>query len=429
MSEISKKLTKRLIDGLDAASRRYVVWDAELKGFGLRVETSGTKAFILRYRPRDGGRDGPKRFVTLGRYGALTPEEARSEARAILGSVAKGADPASDKSAAKAALTVKALFEEFERLHIAPKLKPNTAASYRSAFEVHIDPIIGRKRAADVQPADLLRYQAKLDGHRASANRVLAVVSAMYAWAGENGFIAEGTNPAAKVTRFANKKRERFLSLEELESLGNALKEGETVGIPWEPDPSKKTKHAPKADNRRVVIDKEPAAALRLLMLTGARLREILHLRWDEVDLERGLLLLPDSKTGKKTIVLNAPAMVVLRDLPRTGIYVIAGASVGAKDEKPRSDLKRPWALVSKRAGLSGVRLHDLRHTFASYGAGANLGLPIIGKLLGHSQASTTNRYAHLADDPVKRASEAIGSTIAAALDGKTGTNVVGMKR
>ncbi|MCX5580888.1 hypothetical protein [Kaistia terrae] len=144
---------------------------------------------------------------------------------------AKGADPA-NKSTAKAALTVKALFEEFERLHIAPKLKPNTTASYRSAFQVHIDPIVGRKRAADVQPADLLRYQAKLDGHRASANRVLAVVSAMYSWAGEHAFIAEGTNPAAKVTRFANKKRERPLSLEELESLGAALTEGENVGIP-----------------------------------------------------------------------------------------------------------------------------------------------------------------------------------------------------
>ncbi|WEK50985.1 MAG: site-specific integrase [Candidatus Kaistia colombiensis] len=429
MSEAPKKLTKRLIDGLEASSRRFVVWDADLKGFGIRVETSGTKAFILRYRPKDGGRDGPKRFVTIGRYGALTPEEARSEARSILGSVAKGADPASEKAAAKIALTVKALFEEFERLHVAPKLKPNTAASYRSAFNAHIEPAIGRKRAADVQPADLLRYQAKLDDHPASANRVLAVVSAMYAWGEKHGFIGEGTNPAAKVTRFGNRKRERFLGLEELERLGAAIKEGETIGIPWEPDPLKKTKHAPKAENRRVMIGREPAAALRLLMLTGARLREILHLKWQEVDLERGLLLLPDSKTGKKTIVLNAPAMLVLQELPRTGIYVIAGTTVGSRDEKPRADLKRPWALVSKRAGLSGVRVHDLRHTFASYGAGANLGLPIIGKLLGHSQASTTNRYAHLADDPVKRASEAIGSTIAAALDGKVPGNVVALKK
>jgi integrase len=429
VGETSKKLTKRLIDGLAASDQRYVVWDADLKGFGLRVEASGTKAFILRYRPRDGGRDGPKRFVTLGRYGALTPEEARSEARGILGAVAKGADPASDKAAAKAALTVSELFDEFERLHVTPKLKPNTASSYRGVFDVHIDPAIGRKRAVDVQPADLLRHQAKLDGHPASANRVLAVVSAMYAWGEKHGFVGEGTNPAAKITRFGNRKRERFLGLDELERLGAAIKEGETIGIPWEPDPRKNAKHAPKAENRRVVIGREPAAALRLLMLTGARLREILHLRWKEVDLERGLLLLPDSKTGQKTIVLNAPAMMVLKGLPRAGIYVIAGTTVGTDDEKPRADLKRPWALVSKRAGLTGVRIHDLRHTFASYGAGANLGLPIIGKLLGHSQASTTNRYAHLADDPIKRASEAIGSTISAALDGRAASNVVGMKK
>jgi integrase len=419
VGEPSKKLTKKLIDGLEASERRYVVWDTDLKGFGLRVETSGTKAFILRYRPRDGGRDGPKRFITIGRYGSLTPDEARGEARGILGAVAKGADPANEKGAAKVALTVNALFEEFERLHIKPKLKPNTAASYRSVFDAHITLAIGRKRAADVLAADLLRYQAKLDSHPASANRVLAVVSAMYAWGERHGFVSEGANPAAKVARFGNRKRERFLGLGELERLGAAIREGETIGIPWEPDPNKKLKHAPKAENRRVVLEKGPAAALRLLMLTGARLREILNLRWEEVDLERGLLLLPDSKTGRKTIVLNAPAVLVLQELPRIGEYVIAGMSIGGKEERPRADLKRPWALVSKRAGLVGVRIHDLRHTFASYGAGANLGLPIIGKLLGHSQASTTNRYAHLGDDPVKRASESIGATISAALGGK----------
>jgi len=139
-------------------------------------------------------------------------------------------------------------------------------------------------------------------------------------------------------------------------------------------------------------------------------------LRWEWVDLERGLLLLPDSKTGKKSIVLNAPAMKVLAELPRLGAYVIAGQSAGTDEEAPRPDLNRPWRAVAKRAGLAGVRLHDLRHTHASFGAGAGLGLPIIGKLLGHAQATTTARYAHLDFDPLRRASEHIGSRLAAAM-------------
>jgi integrase len=148
------------------------------------------------------------------------------------------------------------------------------------------------------------------------------------------------------------------------------------------------------------VIGQHAAAAIRLLILTGARLREILHLRWEQIDLERGLLLLPDSKTGKKAIVLNAPAIAVLAGLPRVGAYVIAGQNAGTDHEKPRADLNKPWRSVRMRAELDGVRLHDLRHTHASIGAGAGLGLPIIGKLLGHTKASTTQRYAHLDTDP-----------------------------
>ena len=154
---------------------------------------------------------------------------------------------------------------------------------------------------------------------------------------------------------------------------------------------------------------------------TGCGLREILHLKWEQVDFERGLLFLPESKTGKKTVILNAPALEVLNGLDRVGSYVVPGDD----PNKPRADLKRPWAAVTKRAGLDGVRLHDLRHTYASFGAGGGLGLPIIGKLLGHTQASTTQRYAHLDSDPLRRASEHIGGRIAAALEGKRGRAVV----
>ncbi len=162
----------------------------------------------------------------------------------------------------------------------------------------------------------------------------------------------------------------------------------------------------------------------RLLLFTGCRLREILHLKWEQVDLERGQLFLADSKTGKKTVILNAPALAVLTGLDRLGSYVVPGDD----PEKPRADLKRPWEAIARHAGLDCVRLHDLRHTYASFVADGGLGLPIIGKLLGHTQAATTARYAHLDNDPLRRASENIGGRIAAALEGKKSGAVVPLR-
>lgn len=194
------------------------------------------------------------------------------------------------------------------------------------------------------------------------------------------------------------------------------MREAETTGIPWEPDPSKKTKHAPKPESRFVKLDSGALAAIRLLLLTGARRGEILRLRWEWVDLERGILFLPDSKTGKKAIILNGPAAAILESLPRVGPWVVPGAD----PETSRTDLKKTWTTLCRRAKLDGVRLHDLRHTHASFGVSAGFGLPIVGKLLGHTQPQTTARYAHLDIDPVRRASDAIGRTLADALDGRT---------
>jgi integrase len=238
----------------------------------------------------------------------------------------------------------------------------------------------------------------------------------MLTYATEKGERADVPNPCRRVKKYQEQRRERFLSEAELARLGTAILEAETVGVPWEPDPLKNVKHAPKEENRRVKIDAYAAAALRLLLFTGARLREILHLKWEYVDFDRGVLFLPDSKTGKKAIVLNAPALAVLNGLERVGAYVIAGGTAASEQERPRADLKRPWTMVRRRAELEGLRIHDLRHTYASFGAGGGFGLPIIGKLLGHAQAATTARYAHLDNDPLRRASEAIAGRIAAAM-------------
>jgi integrase len=281
---------------------------------------------------------------------------------------------------------------------------------------------MGRRKAQEIARGDLSRLHGRLSDKPAIANRLIAVASSMFSWGSEHGFTPEGFNPASRIEKYKEKRRERFLSSNEIERIGEALREAETIGLPWEPEPdSAKAKHAPKAENRRTKISPEAAAAIRLLLLTGARLREILHLRWEYVDFERGLLLLPDSKTGRKTIILNAPALSILEGLERVSPYVIPGED----PEKPRADLKRPWAAISERAGLTGVRLHDLRHTHASFGAGSGMGLPIIGKLLGHTQAATTARYAHLDADPLRKASDRIGGAIAAALDGKPKAPVV----
>jgi integrase len=237
----------------------------------------------------------------------------------------------------------------------------------------------------------------------------------MYGFGQRRGYVPEGFNPADRIEHYKENPRERFLTKAELSRLGEALREAETVGLPWDVDENKpKAKHAPKRENRRTVFAGSAVAAIRLLLLTGCRLREILHLQWAHVDLERGLLLLPDSKTGRKSVVLNGLACAILAELLHDGAYVIPGND----PNRPRHDLKKIWTAVIRRAQLEGVRIHDLRHTFASFGAAGGYGLPIVGKLLGHTQATTTARYAHLDTGPVRRVSDQIGSTIQAALIG-----------
>jgi integrase len=411
-----KAITKRRVDGLKAADREYFVWDRDLKGFGLRVQPTGEKSYVVKYRAGT-GRNAPTRRVTLGQVGKLTPDEARKLGKVTLGSVAHGRDPAALKAADRRAATLKELADLFLSEHVEAKRKPATAMHYRDILERIVLPELGTRQGEKIATADVARLHVRMKRRPYQANRMLAVVGSLYAFAGKRKLVQAGFNPARGIDKYPEKGRERFLTSDELGRLGEAIREAESVGLPWGIDHTKPTaKHAPKEAKRRTVIDPFAAAAIRLLILTGARLREILKLEWQHVDLERGLLLLPDSKTGGKSIILNAPSLAVLAGMKRVGAHVIAGQSAGTPREKPRADLNRPWRSIAKRAGLAGLRIHDLRHTHASFGAGAGLGLPIIGKLLGHARASTTQRYAHLDADPLRRASEHIGSRIAAAM-------------
>ncbi len=407
------KLTKRTVDAIRAADCPTIIYDSDLTGFGLRAARRGTKSWFVEYRPGARGRGVAKRRMVLGSVGTLTPDEARAAAREILAAAALGDDPAASRSRARKIPS----FREFAMRYLAEeavsKLKPRTVVNYRIYLCKHAAPVIGSIKLDMATPSDIAKLHRRIGQTKPmTANRVVECIGSVYRYAATCGLVKRGHNPAAHVEAFREQRRERFLTSEELARLGDAIREAETTGIPWQVDEKKPTaKHVPK-NNRITNIGPHAAAALRLLIFTGARLREILGLKWDYVDFERDLLLLPDSKTGRKTIVLNAPALAVLSELPRIGAYVIAGDN----PDLPRHDLNRPWRLVSRRAAMDGVRLHDLRHTHASVGASAGLDLPIIGKLLGHSQASTTQRYAHLDADPLRRASEQIAGRIAAAM-------------
>jgi integrase len=408
----TSQISKRLIDSLKPRQDEYFVWDGSLSGFGVRVQSTGAMSYVVKYRAGS-GRSAPTRRLTLAKAGTITPDEARTLAKKTLGSVAHGADPAAQRAADKRASTLAEVAEQFLTEHVEAKRSASSAGSYRDLLERLAFPEIGKRKADKITSAEIQRLHSKNAHTPYQANRLLRVLSSLFTFAGKAHVVPFGFNPCRGIERFPEEGRERYLSTQELAQIGEAIREAETIGLPYAVDETKpKAKHAPKKDSRRTIIGPHAAAALRLLIFTGARLREILHLEWEHVDFERGLLLLPTSKTGKKTIVLNAPALAILNGLPRTSGYVIAGASA----DSPRSDLKKPWKAVSSRASLTGVRIHDLRHTHASVGAGAGLGLPIIGKLLGHTQSATTQRYAHLDNDPLKKASEHIGSRLAAAM-------------
>jgi len=419
------RITKRAVDALQcqAGKDRGFLWDDALAGFGVAAFPTGRKVYVAQYR-----QNGRSRRVTIGEHGRLTPDEARSQAKTILGAVETGADPIEERRAARAVRTFRELAGDFMRLHVATKRKTRTGQEYQRLLDLHVLPAVGGRRLLDIRRADVARLHGAMSATPRAANHALALVSAVWNWAARRDEVAAADNPAKGIERYPEQGRERFLTSDELARLGDALRDGEADGLPYAIDETKpNAKHAPKAESRLVKLDPFAVAAIRLLILTGARLREILDAQWSQVDFERGILFLADSKTGKKPVYLSAAARAVLAALPRIAgnPHIIAGA----KDGAPRADLNRPWAAVRRAAGLEGVRLHDLRHSFASIGAGASMGLPIIGKLLGHSQAATTARYAHLDADPLRRAVDTIGATITAAMDGNKGGEVVTLRQ
>lgn len=408
-----KRISKRVVDSLLVGDKEYTVWDTDILGFGVRVRPSGAKTYIFVYRAGH-GRKAPVRKHSLGDVSKFTAEEARALARQSLALSAQGLDPAGSKAEERAGMTVSELATAFIAQHAKTKRKDSTSSDYDRILRLHVLPTLGSTKANKLTRASIAKVHTRLKDRPAVANKMLAIVSSMYGFAQRRGLVPEAFNPASKIEKYREEHRERFLTTEELGRIGAALEEAEIRGLPWHIDPSKPvSKHLAHPENRRRQPDPLASAAVRLLLFTGCRLREILHAKWDHFDHERGMLFLPDSKTGRKPVVLNQPALDVLSSLTKQGPYIIPGDDPSF----PRHDLKRFWKAILQRSQLEGVRIHDIRHTFASIGAGNGLGLPVVGKLLGHSQPATTARYAHLDNDPIRRATQQIGANINAALN------------
>ena len=386
-----RHLTTRGIDVIQARATRYIEWDGMLPGFGVRVATTGTKTFLVKYRLPTGR----VRWATIGRVGTISLRAARQRAKDWLGIVARGDDPLVAKDAARDAPTVASVGEQFLAEHVLTKLKPPTQRAYATAIRQHLARCFGRRPIAEISQADILKLQERLRATPVLANRVLACASSMMRWAEKKGYRPVGSNPCLGIDRYREQPRRRYLNKGELERLGAALRDGARDG--W--------------------LTPSTATALQFLALTGARTGEVLALRWQDIDIAAGLLRLPDSKTGQKTVYIGAAARTLLNDWPRHAgsDYVFPAESVTGH----RVNLHDAWELIRTRAQLADVRLHDLRHSWASVGASSGQSLPIIGALLGHSQPATTQRYAHLMDDPLRAAADQTDATIAAALAGR----------
>jgi integrase len=426
------KLTKRTVEAVRCSAADVFVWDTELKGFGLKVTPKDRRVFLAQYWAPALHR--VRRRVTIGEFGTLTVDQARDAAQRILGRVANGDDPAADategRRAAKEATVAVVSAEYLDEIHA--KVKPRTASEYARLFKVYIVPTLGRKPVAHVTLRDVSALHSAKRKQPYQANRVLNLLGSFLHWAEMRGYRARNTNPCRDVPKYPERERERFLSAEEIGKLGAALVTAEASGLPPAPPlkrkPSRpeKAKHRPKSADTPIPANPFAVAAIRFLLFTGWREQEALTLKWADVDMKRGAATLLNTKTGKSHRPIGAPAVALLAALPRLdrSPYVFPGAREG----RPLREIKRVWTAARHAAGLSGVRLHDLRHTVASFSMGSGHSLFLTGKLLGHTRSETTQRYAHLADDARKAAADTVSGALAAALDGTTKARVLPMR-
>jgi integrase len=381
------KISKRTVEALEPQEKDVDHYDDDLKGFGIRVRPSGRRTYFVMMRHKC-----VMRRFTIGSHGAVTAEAARLKAKQIISDLAIDKNPTEVEDTVRNSVTVRSLGDRFIDEYIPCHLKPSTQGEYKRCVEIFINPEIGTMKLVSVERTDIAKIHHQLRHIPYQANRVLGVISTMFNLAESWGLRPQFSNPCRGVKKFKEKKRERFLNREELRRLGEALRIEEEF--------------APSA-----------VACIRLLLLTGCRLGEIQTLKWSYLDLDTCLAFLPDSKTGRKTLYLGSVAVKLIKSIPRrnNNPYVIAGDIEG----QHLTDMQKPWRRIRKLADLPDVRIHDLRHTFASSGVALGQGLPIIGRLLGHTQPQTTARYAHLAASPALEVADKISESLAGSIDWK----------
>jgi integrase len=401
----SKHLTDAVVRHLPApAQGNKVHYDDEVPGFGARVTSAGTRSFVLNYLTKAGR----ERRITIGSCADWTCTDARAEAKRLRHTVDEGGDPLADIEDLRAAPTVAELADRFEQEHL-PRKRASTAGDYKSMLQNHIRPALGHLKVAEVSFADIDALHRKItkSGSPYAGNRVVAVLSKMFSSAIR--WNMRESNPAKGIERNLEHHRRRYLSADELARLVAAL-----------------AAHP----------DKQSANIVTLLLLSGARKGEALAMRWDDVDLTAGVWSKPPSSTKQKQAhesQLSAPARQLLSEIreqqaakhPKRplGEYVFPGLG----ESGHVVDIKRSWRQLCRAAKISGLRVHDLRHSFASTAISGGASLPLVGALLGHASPTTTARYAHMFTDPQRAAVERIGAVFTAA--GKPATEPTPIKR
>ena len=378
-------ISKRAVDALPTNGKDALYWDRHLPGFGVRVAASGRKTYIVQSR----GPNGSVR-VTIGPHGTITPDQARKQAAATIDRIKRGEDPVPPPPRPEP--VVADLAERFMRAHVEVNCKPSSAEFYRLALDKHVLPALGAMPVRAVERAHVTALHHALRDRPVMANRVIDILSKMLTLAEAWDLRPAGKNPCRSVRRYKEEKRERFLAPDEVRRLGRVLTEAEAEGG----------------------ASVYAVAAIRLLMLTGCRLNEVLTLRWDDVDRTARELRIRDGKTGPRSVPLTPTVMDVLGAIPRVpgNHWVIAGTRSGAH----LPSIRRHWDRFRAKADLEDIRIHDLRHSYASRALALGESLTMIGRLLGHTKVSTTARYAHLARDTEKASAARVGGSIGAHL-------------